>query len=155
MPAADHSPGAWQRAETTSVVWQTIAPVRRVWVAAEALVSSAVAPRESADEDARALNAVRSSRLVRAIDRVLVTILVAWRHSIASAIFGQVARRVTERTASGRVRLAGGLTASASATVLVAHRLTPRPEPLTWIVPALFLVVGVCLMAAAYERPAR
>jgi len=44
---------------------------------------------------------------------------------------------------------------SASATVLVAQRLTPRAELLTWIVPALFLVVGMFLMAAAYERSPR
>jgi len=155
MPVADESPAKWQMAATTSVVWQAIAPVRRLWVAAEALIWRVVAPRESESADARALSAVRSSGLVCAVDRIVTVAQAAWRNSIAQAICRQLASGVKERTVPGRVRLAGGLMTSASATVLVAQRLTPRAELLTWIVPALFLVVGMFLMAAAYERSAR
>ena len=101
------------------------------------------------------MSIVRSSRLVRMADRMLATAIGAWRDSTASAICRQVANRVKEHTVPERVRLAGGLMASASATVIVAQRLVPRPVPLTWIVPALFLFVGVCLIAVARARPAR
>src|SRR5471032_764780 len=94
--------------------------------------------------EARALSIARSSRLVGVLDRMLVSVIAAWRDSFAGMLSRQVIDRVTEGTVPDRLRLAGVLTAAASATALAMQRLASRPAPLTWIVPALFLFVGVC-----------
>lgn len=161
MPVSHQPPGVWQRAAATSVIWQAIAPARRIWMSAEAAVSRAVAACDSesagspGNTDARTLSIVRSSRLVRMADGVLAMAIAAWCDSVAGAMSRQVIDRVKERTVAERARLAGGVTAVASATALAMQRLTPRPVPLTWIVPTLLLIVGICLIAVARERPAR
>jgi hypothetical protein len=161
MPDSHQSPGAWQTAATASVVWQALAPARRIWMSAEAAVSRAVTSRDSdgseerENKEARTTSMVRSSRLVRVLDRLLDTAFAAWRDSVAGVISRQMFEGVKERTLAERLRLAGGVTAVAAATALAMQRLAPRPTPFMWIVPALFLLVGVCLIALAWERPAR
>jgi hypothetical protein len=153
--------GAWQRAATTSVIWQAMAPARRTWSSAETAMLRAIATRrverhESLEnKEARTMSIVRSSRLFQMVDRMLTIAIAAWCDSVFGAMSRQVIDRVKERTVAERVRLAGGVTAVASATALVMQRLAPRPAPLTWIVPALCLFVGVGLIAVARERPAR
>lgn len=111
-------------------------------------------PGSQRDNEARAVSIVQSSRLVRMVDRMLAVAIVAWFDSIAGTMSRKVIDRVRERTVAERARLAGGVTAVASATALAMQRLAPRPEPWTWIVPALFLFAGVCVIAVVRERPA-
>ena len=159
MPVSRQSPGAWQRAATVSVIWQTIAPVRRIWLGAEAAVSRVVAAgdserlRDLRNKEARTESIVGSSRLVRLLDRILAAVIAVWSASVAGATSRQVIDHVKARNVAGRVRLAGDVMAVASATALAMR--AARPTPFTWIMPALFLFVGVCLIAVAHERPAR
>jgi hypothetical protein len=146
---------AWERAESTSVVWRATAPVRQIWLALEAMFARAIAPRSVAGDDLRALNVVKASALVGALEYAIDTTAAAWRHSWANAVFLRAANRVTPLTAPSRVRLGGVLTASASTTVLIVRLLTPRPEPMTWIVPALFLCIGICAMVGTSDRSRR
>jgi len=143
---------AWEQAEATSVVWRATAPARQLWMAVEAMFARAVAPGSVAGDDLRALRVVKSSALVRAFDYVIDTITTAWRHSRASATFLQTATRVMSLAAPSRVRLTGVLAASASTTVLIVRLFTSRPEPMTWILPALFLCLGICAAAGASDR---
>jgi hypothetical protein len=121
----------------------------------ETAFSDTVATRSFAAEDRRALNVVKSSVLVRAADDTVDAITMAWRHSRLCARYVRIADRWTAMTARSRVRLGGVLTASASATALVGQQLSPRPEPMTWIVPALGLCIGICLALGSSERSRR
>ena len=143
---------AWEQAEATSVVWRATAPARQLWMAVETMFAWAVAPRSVAGDDLRALKVVKSSALVRAFEYAIDSITTAWRHSRAGAIFLRTASLVTSMAAPSRVRLGGVLTASASTTVLIVRLFTPRPEPMTWIVPALFLCIGICVAAGTSDR---
>jgi hypothetical protein len=105
--------------------------------------------------DARALSIVRSSRLVRAADRMLSAAIVAWRGSVVGTALRRLIDRGKEQTAAARARRAGGVIAVASGTALIVQRLASRPEALTWMVPALLLIGSLCLIAAARTRPSR
>jgi hypothetical protein len=145
----------------TSALWQAIAPVRRLWMYAETALSRMVSgfdvewEESSTREEARTLAILESSRLFQIADRALATSGVAWRESRACALSGWLFDRFRPRSRAGRVRVAGGMMAVASATALALQRLASRPAPLTWIVPALFLVVGFCLMGIGAERSTR
>jgi hypothetical protein len=138
-----------------------MAPARRIWVSVEPATSRAIAERHSESleslehKEARTLSIVRSSRLFQMVDRMLTIAIAAWCDSVFGAMSRQVIDRVKERTVAERLRLVGGVTAVASATALVTQRLAPRPEPLTWIIPTLLLIVGVRLIAVARGRPPR
>jgi hypothetical protein len=106
-------------------------------------------------EEARTVAVVRSSGLVRALEWMLGTAIAAWRESVAGTASQQAIAWLQAQTDAGRARVAGGVTTVAAATALVLQRLALRPEPLIWIVPATFLIVGLCLLAASRERPAR
>jgi hypothetical protein len=95
--------------------------------------------------ETRVLSIVQSSALVRLLDRVLATVIAAWNASIADRLWP----RGTD------VRIAGSVTAIASATALVLQRLAARPAPLVWIVPALALIAGLCLIALSRARMVR
>jgi hypothetical protein len=123
-------------------------------------MSESLHPSESnalrwANADARTLAIVRSSGLVRMIDRLLATVIVALRNSAVAAWSRQVFDRGGGRPWPDRVRLASAATMVASATVLVLQRLALPPAPRTWIVPALMLVAGVCLFALTRNRAER
>jgi hypothetical protein len=151
----------WARAAASSVAWRALAPARRLWTAAEAAVAraSGVADSETAEQvnakEALAISIVESSRLFRAADTMVDTVAAAWRESIA----GVAARRaigVLRRSPTGDLaRSAGGVTVVASATALAMQRLAPTAVPYQWIVPAMFLLLGICLIAVAIERPVR
>lgn len=98
---------------------------------------------------------VRGSWLVQSLERILGRGTAAWRDSVAGSLYGQLVHRMEAYAAVERIRLAGGVCAVAAATALALQRLSPRPEPLTWILPALFLGVGICLMMATFGRSAR
>jgi hypothetical protein len=104
--------------------------------------------------DARTLSIVRASVLVRMLDGLVTLVIAAWADSIVVAMWRRCVDRLTTRTTAGRVRLGGGVMVVASVTALVMQRFSSRPAPLTWMVPALFLFAGVCLMAAARQRSA-
>jgi hypothetical protein len=106
-------------------------------------------------KEARTMSIVRSSGVVRLLDGLLTLVIAAWADSIVGGAWRQLVDRVTTRTTAGRARLAGGVMVVASATALVVQRFASRPAPLTWIVPALFLLAGVSLMAAAREGSPR
>ena len=108
-----------------------------------------------ANADARTLAIVRSSSLVRMIDRLLAIVIVALRNSAVAAWSGQVFARAGDGRWPERARLAGAVTMIASATVLVLQQLALPPAPLTWIVPALMLIAGVGLFALAWGRTDR
>ena len=117
--------------------------------------SQSPATWRSAVTDARSESIVRSSRLFRILDRMLAIAIAAWTHSIVGAISRQTIERAKEGTFADRVLLAGAVTTVASATALAIQQLASRPSPLIWIVPAMFLVAGVGLIAVARVRPAR
>ena len=85
----------------------------------------------------------------------LTVVITAWGDSYAGAAFRIVAAGVRERGVVGQTRLAGEVTAVASVTALAMQQLAPRPAPLTWIVPALFLVFALCAILVSWDRPAR
>lgn len=146
---------AWERAESTSLVWRATAPVRQLWMAVEAMFAWAVAPRSVASDDLLAVNVVKASALIRAFEYVIDNTSTAWRHSQANAIVLRTATRVMSLAAPSRVRLGGVLSASAATTVLIVRLLAPLPEPMTWIVPALFLCLGICAVAGTSDRSRR
>ena len=99
--------------------------------------------------DERALAIVRSSRLARMIEVVIVTVIEAWRGSLTRRLAQQSIVRATGGTPSGRAGVAGAVTVVASATALALQGFASRPAPLVWIVPALSLVAGLCLIGLA------
>jgi hypothetical protein len=107
------------------------------------------------DDEARTLTVVRSSHLVRIAERALSLVIAAWRDSATGRLARRVIVRLNEQTVLERARQAGAVIAVASATALVVIRLSPRPEPLIWIVPAASLIGSLCLIVAARSRPSR
>jgi hypothetical protein len=138
------------------MTWRLLEPVRRRWTLLEGGLSpTARDARTREDTDARVLSIVQSSGLARMIDRLLATVIVAGRHSAVAALSRQVFDRAGGGAWPDRARLGGSTTVIASATALVLQRLGSRPAPLGWIVPALMLIVGVCLFALARVRAER
>jgi hypothetical protein len=155
MAVSRASANPWQRAATTSVLWHALGPVRRIWMLAEAAVSrvsakcDAESPSSIANIEARTVSIVRSSLLFHLADRMLKRALAAWSDSAVGAASRHIRDRMQGRTLAETLRLGGGLTVAASATALALQRLGTRPAPLTWILPALGLLVGACLLASA------
>ena len=89
------------------------------------------------------------------LDGILAAVIAAWRSSVTHDLWQRASARLRARTVSERARLAGAVTTVAAITALAMQRLASRPAPLTWIVPAGCLLIGVCLMTAARERPSR
>ena len=98
---------------------------------------------------------VRASPLVKIFERALLLVIAAWRDSVTGRLARRVIVHLNEQTVLARVRQAGVVIAVASATALVVIRLSPRPEPLIWIVPAVSLIGSLCLIVAARSRPSR
>jgi hypothetical protein len=161
MPRSPQSADVWRRAASTSAIWQAIAPVRRIWMSAETALSRVTRGFDSESagrstcQDERTLEILESSRIFQAADRTLATASVAWRESRAGALSEWLLGRLRPRSFGGRARMAGGMIAVASATALGLQRLASRSAPLTWIVPAVFLVVGLCLIGMGTERSSR
>jgi hypothetical protein len=109
----------------------------------------------SENAEARTRSIVASSRLAGILDRILATVIAAWRDSFVAGMTRQWVDRAGDGTRLGRIRLAGSLMVVASATALAMQRLASRPAPLTWIVPALSLLAGACLFTLARAWPER
>jgi hypothetical protein len=138
---------AWRRAAEGSVLWTRLAPVRAVWIAAERLVERATRPIGD-DSLERAESVVRVSIAARTIGGAVTMTVTAWRTSIARAVWRRSTRPLDQLSGPERARHAGLVTIAAAVTALLLRGLSPRPEPLTWVVPAIALLVGVRLGAA-------
>jgi hypothetical protein len=105
--------------------------------------------------DARTMSIVRASLLARLLDGTLALVIAAWQGSITASIWQRAIARLRAGTVSEQARTAGAVMTVAAVIALATERLASRPAPLTWIVPAGCLLIGVCLMTAARARPSR
>jgi hypothetical protein len=138
---------AWRRAAASSVLWKLLAPVRAVWTAAERLVAHATRPIRDDSLD-RAETVIRLSVLARAIDSAVTMTVTAWRTSITRALWRRWTWRLDRESVPEPARHAGIVTMAAAVTALLLRGLATRPEPFTWIVPAIALLVGLRLSTA-------
>jgi hypothetical protein len=106
-------------------------------------------------DEARIVAVMRRSALVRALEGILDTVTVAWRHSIVGALTRSGAAEMKEQPVAVQARVAGAVMTVASATALALQQSASPPEPLIWIVPATCLIIGLCLVVACREGPAR
>lgn len=117
-------------------------------VRAFALLTSPRADIDRCDRDVEAL--ARDSVVGTAVHESSLAVRRAWSTSRARAAAVAVMMSLVPVGGAGGWRVAGWMTAVAGATALLLRPLdTLRPGPLTWIVPAVLVVAGAAMMAAA------
>jgi hypothetical protein len=126
------------------------------WQMSEAFAGRLTEPRRDPESADQAMcEIVSSSRLFALAHRLIATLALAWRWSLAR----QVARSI-ERTWRGwpptsRVRFVGRCISSAAITVLLLQTVeSPQGAPFRWIVPLAVGIGGLLteLLAASVVR---
>jgi hypothetical protein len=88
----------------------------------------------------------------RALERALALATTAWQHSAARTLLIPLPG-ISSR--SDRIPYVAIAVAAASLTALALRTAMSRPEPLTWIVPVLGLVVAGLILAAGWRGPSQ
>jgi hypothetical protein len=110
-----------------------------------------MATRFPSNEADRAVAAMAGgSRAGVLLARTLETIQTAWRSSATRSWLAAVPDH-TSTNARARVRAGAWIGLTAGITALVFQRAGSRLEPLTWIVPAVALVLSAAIFLAARE----
>ena len=91
-----------------------------------------------------------SSRAGVLLARMLETIQAAWRSSATRRWLAAVPDH-SSTNARARIRAGAWIGVTAAITALVFQRAGSRIEPLTWIVPAVALVLSAAIFFAARE----
>ena len=95
---------------------------------------------------------MRNSLTWRALERALTLATTAWEQSTARELLNAVPGTSSR---PDRIQFVGVAVAAASLTALALRTASTRPEPLTWIVPALGLVVAAVILAVGWSGPGK
>ena len=108
-------------------------------------------PRADIDACDRAVEQLlRESRVGGAVHQTSVAVERAWASSQVRAGAAAFAATLSGSSPAGGWRVGGWMVAVAGATALGLNQLSPIPiGPLSWIVPTVFIVAGLLVMAAA------
>jgi hypothetical protein len=92
----------------------------------------------------------RESWLGSRARRAAATVGTAWRQSRSRAITSALVNDLMPAPAAAAIRAAGWTMIVASATALTLNMFRPVSSgPLTWVVPAVVVVIGVLMMVAS------
>ncbi len=154
---ADHARrkvNAWREAARRSVVWNAAAPIRSRWLAAERAIERATARADAGRVDAALARALAGSGVATRAGGIVDAVAAAWAASLTRQSLARIAAPFATAGTIARAPVIGTAVIVAAVTVLALRPFGVNDGPLTWLVPAVALLLGVGLHAVV-RHPVR